>query len=691
MLILCEKASVAQSFAEALDAQKKEGYYSTPDNHILITYCVGHLYQLEEPDYYLAEGTDKSNINYLPIIPEKFKYTKIPRAIKQTKIINELLKAHQNEEIIVATDADREGEVIARIVLKESFAKIDYSRCKRFWTSENLTPSVIREAMKQMLPLSEYNNLAASGFARQHADWICGMNLSRYVSFGNSVTFSVGRVQTALLAAIAKRNKDIESFVPQKYYELEIELTDKDGNKAFAYLLNPTTKKTGFDNKNLLESAKEEIIHSKFKIESQQVEKKIGTPHLLSFTQLAKIAADKYDYTTQKTLEIAQKLYEVYKCLSYPRTNGTVMGENNVDVFQKAFDKVSGQSKYKSLCDLTLINASNKKVFDSKKIQKENHHALIPLEVLPDKASEEEKNIYNIILKVFLQSIMKDFIYEELQMIIQSDKYTLKSIVKKISQMGWKESEPDEDLRSFSNGFDPDSARISGSKILEKWTQPKKQFTESSLLAFMENPTGESADEKLVGLGTEATRGAIIEKLFTMGYCEKKKKNFFVTRKGFYLLNTLMQDEDLKQIANIAQTTKWEKMLAENPKEFELQIQEYVKHCIKPKDSILKFEKDNFGTCPVCGKGKILRGKYSYFCTEKKNGCRFNINYHICEATILPSDLQMMISGKQTKLMHMKGKNGKPFEAHLKMIVLNGEAKIEFSFEEKKKAAAGKK
>ncbi len=690
MLILCEKSSVAQSFAEALNARKCEGYFSDENDKIIITYCVGHLYELEEPDYYLAEGTDKSNLNYLPIIPESFKYHKIPRAAKQTKIINELLKKHQNEEIIVATDADREGEVIARIVLKESFAKIDYSKCKRFWTSENLTPSVIRQAMKQMLPLSEYNNLAASGFARQHADWICGMNLSRYVSFGNSTIFSVGRVQTALLAAIAKRNKDIENFVPQKYYELEVELIDEDGNKALAYLINPQTKKTAFENKTTLENTMGEIKQSQIMINSQTVEKKIGTPHLLSFTQLAKIAADKYDYTTQKTLEIAQNLYEKHKCLSYPRTNGTVMGENNVDVFQKAFDKVSGQNEYARLCDTSLINATNRKVFDSRKIQKENHHALIPLEILPEGVSEDERNIYNIILKVFLQSIMKDFVYDELQMIITAGKHNLKSTVKKIKQMGWKESEPDEELKSFSQGFKPQSAKIKGSQILEKWTQPKKQFTESSLLAFMENPTGENEGEKLVGLGTEATRGAIIEKLFSKGYCEKKKKNFFVTKKGFYLLDLLMQDQDLKQIANIGQTTKWEKMLSENPKDFELQIKDYVRRCIKPKDSIQRFEKENFGTCPVCNKGKIFRSKYGYFCSEKKNGCKFNVNYHICDATVLPSDLKVMLEGKTTKPMHMKGKNGNNFTAKLKMEIINDEAKINFEFVQKKNKAEKK-
>ena len=689
MFILCEKSTVAKSFAAALSAEKKKGYFENSEKGIVITYCVGHLYELQEPNYYLPEGTDTHDITYLPIIPQKYVYEKKQSAARQTKIVNELLRAHANEDIIIATDADREGEVIARIVLNESRVKINPQKCRRFWTSENLSVEVIHKAMNQMKPLSEYDELAKKGFARQHADWIAGMNLSRYVSFNNSAKFSVGRVQTAVLAAIAKRNRDIENFVPEKYYELKAEIKDKDGNIADAYLLNPQTKKTAFAEKQILIQAGNEIKTSALSVEHQVIEKKILPPHLLSFTELAKIAADEYDYTTADTLKYAQNLYEKYNCLSYPRTNGTVMGGNDVEAFQKSFDKVKNLSEISALCDVNLINKNNKRIFNSEKIKKENHHALIPMEPVPQEASEEEKNVYGIVLKIFLQSIMKDFIYDELQMMIKAGNHVLKASVKTIKQMGWKESEKDEELKSFSKGFNPENIIINKTEILEKYTQPKKQFTESSLLAFMENPTGESDEGKLVGLGTEATRAGIITKLFTTGYVEKKKRNFMVTKKGFYLLDMLMKDQDLKQIANVAQTTIWEKKLDENPAVFEKEIEEYVRKCIKPKEkeNMQKYEYENFGSCPLCGKGKIYRNKYKYYCSSYKEGCKFGINYHICEAPILPSDIKLMLEGKLTNVKRMKGKNGNQFPARVKMIVENNEVKTELVFEKSKKSS----
>jgi len=686
MFIICEKNSVAQSFAEALGATKQKGYYQNSKGDI-ITYCQGHLYELVEPDYYLPENTDKRTIDYLPIIPSEFKYQKIAYAKNQTAIVNELLRKYgSTEEIVIATDADREGELIARTVMRESKAHINYSRCKRFWTSESLTPSVIQKALQKMKPLSDYNNLAANGYARQHADWICGMNLSRYVTIGNTDTFSVGRVQTAILAAIARRNKDIENFVPQKYYELQIIYTDAKGNKAEAFLINPETKKTAFNTPDNLKLIIEELKKSELKPNYRKAEKRIGSPHLLSFTVLAKIAADKYDYTTQQTLEVAQKLYEEYKCLSYPRTNGTVLGEDNVDVFIEAYKKTANQSKWKYLCKEENIVNTNKKIFNSKKISTENHHALIPLAPLPGKATEMERNVYNIVLKTFLQSIMDDFLYEEIQMILTCGKHTLKSLVKIIKGMGWKESEPDEDLRTYVNDFNPDGPlKAVEYNILDKYTQPKKQFTESSLLTFMENPTGEEDEEKLVSLGTEATRGAIIEKLFEMKYCEKRKKNFFVTKKGFYLLDFLMKDEDLRQIASIAQTTKWERELAEDPAKFEKSINDYIRKCIKPKGDFIKYEKENYGICPVCKKGTLQTNTYYYYCNNYKNGCKFSIPKKYCGTNIPPAELKKILEGGETKPLTVKSKAGNTYRARLYLEKENNVMKVKAKYETKNK------
>lgn len=682
MLIIAEKPSIAESFAKALNADERKGFFENEKNGIQITWCYGHLYELIKPEGYLKQGESTWNIENLPVIPEKYKYQIKYKCNEQVEIINRLIRNHNKDKIIVATDADREGEVIARIVLQESHALYDYHNCYRFWESEALVPAVVHKGLNNLKPLSDYNILAKQGFARQHADWLVGMNLSDYIAIDNQGSFSVGRVQTALLAAIVQRNNEVKNFVPVPYLECCVEIEDNEHNIIKALLINPETKKTMFKPDSEYIKAAYEYLSTKPFItgESRLVTKTICPPKLLSLTDLSKIAAEKFDYSAAETLDIAQKLYEEYKCLSYPRTPSNVLGDDDIELYKEIFNKLKSNYKYSSCCNVNNIDLTNKRVFNSKKL--ESHHALIPLDILPARATEKEKNIYQIVFENFFQCIMDNFIYDEKQIIFTSGDYHLRGTTKIIKQLGWKESSNEEELKTFSSGYNEKNSAIKNVMKVNKMTQPKKEFTEASLLQFMKNPQNEDEENvKLVGLGTEATRGEIIKKLFTQEYVQKKNKSIIATNKGIYLINVLSKDDDLKKITDIAQTTIWEKEIDENPLQFEQGIITYVKSCIKDKSNMEKYEYDNYGKCPLCSEGKIFRNKFKYYCSKYKDGCRFGISYHICDAVILPGDVEAMLLGKLSRIKNMKSKNGKPFKAKVKLIVHQDSVETELVFQ----------
>lgn len=376
MLILTEKLSVAKDFADALNATKFEGCFKTQG--ITITYCQGHLFELCPPSFY-DKKYEKWNVADLPIIPKEFRYEKIPTEAKQATAVLSILKEHRDDEIIIATDADREGELIARTVLSEA-GITDVSKCRRFWVSEALTKSVITAGLENARPLSSYDELAREAYARQHADWLVGINFTRLVTAGNTEVFPVGRVQTAVLFQIALRNHQVKNFTPLPYWELEAEITDKNGSRIRALLINPETGKSRFDRKSpLFQEAEVSLPGSK--ITSAAVDTVLKTekpPKLLNINALQKEAYRRYGYSPEKTLEIAESLYNSHKCLSYPRTPSRVMGDNNAELFLQKFDLL--KSKYPELsaeCNHDLITQSNKHIFDSKNL--ESHHALIPL------------------------------------------------------------------------------------------------------------------------------------------------------------------------------------------------------------------------------------------------------------------------------------------------------------------------
>jgi DNA topoisomerase-3 len=677
-LILCEKPSVAKEFAKVLGCRQEKGYYQNEE--YLITYCFGHLFELYNPDDYDPKYK-KWKTDDLPIIPEIFKYKKQSSAKEQTECVLRLLKQNKNGKILVATDAGREGELIARITLEQ--AGIDTrTGCKRFWVSEALTEEVIKVGIAAAKPLSIYDMVARQGYARQRADWMVGINLTRYMSIGNTELFSVGRVQTALLNVIAVRNYNVANFVPTPYYELEIVLKDKGNNSIKALLINPETNNTPFmvEKGYIAEALRyaKENVKAECSIETKQRKEK--PEKLLNITGLQKKAYKKYGYSPEYTLSVAQKLYEEYKCLSYPRTPSRVMGDNNVELFREKFillnNKYNDISKY---CDNKLIMKDNTHIFNSKEL--EDHHALIPLADIPEKANEAEKNIFNIVVNSFFTVCMPDCIIKENKLLVQNGIYKYRAGYRVIIDAGWRKSiarnqkEAEEDEEQLVSSFDEKNCFITSGDILRKETQPKKEYSIDTLLSLMENPRDEKTEGKLYGIGTPATRAEIIKTLFERNYIEENKKKLYATKKGNYLLAELKKDEDLKRITDIKETTEWEIRLNENPDEFIKKVEEYVRKCIKPI-SRNSFE-ITVGKCPRCG-GIIKESKKAYYCVNKE--CDFYIFREIAGATVNSGDALLLITGKTTGMKQCVSKAGKKFSAKFK---LDKENKIEFIFGKK--------
>lgn len=651
-LILTEKPSVAMDFAKALGVQGRRDGYIENDRYI-ITWAVGHLVELFEPQEYDPKWK-KWSLDTLPIAPDSFQYKPISKTKKQFSTIKKLLKAHSFERIAIATDAGREGEVIARTILLTAGFK-DWKIIFRFWSSLALTPQVVREGMELLKPLVEYDRLWNAGQARQIADWLVGMNFSRAATVTLRDLFSVGRVQTAVLALLVDRRRERESFKPQPYWLLVVQFSNEKGNWLGTWFRD---KQTRFDVKEEAEQVLAKILHQSGEVLSVKKEKKKQPPPpLYSLTDLQQDANKKYGFTAQETLDTAQKLYEKLKCLSYPRTDSKVLGAKNVDMAQNLVRKLS--QTYPSIfagVENRLIDASNKRVFNDAKLT--DHHALIPLAPIPKEASDGEKKIHELVLKRFAAAFHADCEYEQTEIITVAVNETFRSKGKIILKPGWQSvygietekpdspgDEPDqENLPPLQNG---DPARAEDAHVSEKKTTPPPDYTEALLLKDMTNPGKYVSEEDFkkifrgdVGLGTQATRAQIIETLLKRQYVLRKKKYLLATDKGCLLIDTLRQFRIAGHIASASETARWEMQLdriaqgQEASTQFLETIRTFVDQSIREMKNVpvqikISHEQDpqEIGICPRCG-GTMIEGKRGYGCSNWKpenGGCSFVI------------------------------------------------------------------
>ena len=600
MLIITEKPSVAKDFAKALACSfsASDQVYKSRDGAITIVHCVGHLFNLQQPDFY------DERFKYwkqLPIFPQQFAYDINPQTKDVAKNVIQHIKNHKNDEILIATDADREGEIIARECLLASRIS-DYSKIKRFWVSQALTPEVILEGIKNAKPSYLYDDIAEQGFARQKADWLVGMNFTRFMTNMSGVLLTAGRVQTAILSAINNRCESIENFKSEKYYEHFGNFSDNNGNECIGIFLDET-ENTSFPNPleklNNLSGKRASLISNKTE------EKKINPPQLYNLNDLQKEAFRLYGFSAERTLQIVQKLYEEYKCVSYPRTPSKVMGEDNLQLCIKTAIKLSTKYiEYLGIFSKGDYSSSNKRVFDDSKL--EAHHAIIPLETLPYNTTIEEQSIYFLILQRFFLAFGPAHVYEKQTVFLDVNGSRFKIIGKKIIDNGWKTfvtintpEEKDNILDSqVLSEIDWNNLRLNTITIVPKNTKAPKYFNEASILAFMENPKSIETEGKLVGLGTAATRHTFIPKLLKSKYIEFNKKDIVITEFGKAFLEGLTKSP-AKLLADISQTTKWEEQLKDNPELFLENIKEYIRDSVSTpinlKSEFAKFQtKQNY-------------------------------------------------------------------------------------------------
>jgi DNA topoisomerase-3 len=500
---------------------------------------------------------------------------------------------------------------------------------------------------------------------------------------GNYTLFSVGRVQTALLTAIATRNSEVARFIPVPFAELEAAVRSSGGAVIKAWLVNPKTDKTAFfDSPEYLRTAQtacrgKAVDH----VEATSTREVKKPEKLLNITGLQKKAFRLHGYTPEKTLEIAQALYEKHKCLSYPRTPSRVMGDLNVELFREKFRLLSARyPDYARYGDESLITPENRNIFNSAAL--EDHHALIPLAPLSDHASAQEKNVFDIVLRSFFTVCMPDYIYNKKNLVVHVGDYTFRSTVNEVIQKGFRavlEEEPEREGDQEVGQFDKKSCALVKLEILNKKTSPQKEFSQDTLLAFMENPRNQD-DVKLIGLGTPATRSGIIKNLFDRGYVREDRKKLYATDKGLFLLGQLRKDEKLGRIADVGETTAWENQLQENPGEFKKSIIEYLRSCINQCERE-HYMKEGPGLCPFCG-NPLREGEKDYYCAGYKQipPCRFSIWKTVAGAKVSLEDIKLLVSGKPTGIKKCTSKNGKRFTA---FFVLEKDGKLAFRFPEK--------
>lgn len=538
-LVIAEKPSVAISIAKVIGAnKKKDGYYE--GNGYRVSWCVGHLIQMANPDSY-DEKYAKWNMADLPIIPREYKYEVAKATKKQFNILKKLMNGKEIDMVINACDAGREGEAIFRLVYNQVNCK---KKMKRLWIS-SMEDSAIKEGFDNLTDGKDYDNLFESAQARAIADWLVGMNISRLYSCLYQQNYSVGRVQTPTLAMIVKRDDEIANFKKEKYYTVELSTngftlsTDRiDDEVAAEQLLN--------------------LVGDKIEITDVIQKEKITKPDLpFDLTTLQRECNKYFGYSAKQTLDYAQSLYEK-KLITYPRTDSRCLTE---DMIVSTVNNILGKNDF----DTERI----KVVFDSKKVT--DHHAIIPtVSSLSEGLSgipESEAKVYRLISNKLHASVGYPLIENTTKIVASFDGFEFTSSGKVIKDEGFikylKEYKPkkseDAVLPDVSIG---DVLSIENKEIKEKFTQPPKHFTEDTLLKSMEI-AGNEALEKGVeverkGLGTPATRAGIIENLIYKGFVERDKKNLIATHKGISLV-TIVSDT----FKSAETTAKWEMELAD--------------------------------------------------------------------------------------------------------------------------------
>ena len=593
-VVLCEKPSVARDIARNLGAKNNKNGCLEGDKYI-VTWALGHLVTLQTPDKY--KEFSNVSLENLPMIPKYMKTEIIKKTFKQYKIIETAVNRKDVNEVIIATDAGREGELVARYILEKANCK---KKVKRLWIS-SVTDKAIKDGFKNLKAGDDYLGLYYSGVARANADWLVGINASRALTLKYNASLNCGRVQTPTLQMVYEREEKIKNFVPRDYYTFEAVVNGIRFNCGESEFDFSKVQKFVNDNKNKT-------------INFDKVEVKIKTSipkPLYNLTDIQQAASALFGLSPKQTLNIIQRLYESHKVLTYPRTDSRYLTTDMKNTLADRLRAIGGDYKEITAKLLREKDFNTKRIINNSKVS--DHHAIIPTEQKPNymSLSDTELKIYNLVVKRFLENLLPDYKYEETSYSFKLDNKVFTAKSTRVIQLGFKElsrSEIEDKKISFSTKeFSLDSLQYNKKQIT-----PPSYYTEGSLIYAMENPfefVDDDNERKILkqtnGIGTVATRADILEKLFTNDYLVLDNGRIKTTNKAKQLLNLV--PENLK---SPSLTATWEKQLDNIAKnklskdKFLKDIKDYTRECIlEIKDSQDKFKHDNIRgkKCEECG------------------------------------------------------------------------------------------
>ncbi len=635
-LVIAEKPSVGRDIARVLKCNKNIGGALEGDRYI-VTWGLGHLVTLADPENY-DDKYKEWKMETLPMLPEKFQLVVIKQTGKQYQVVKTQIGRKDVSDIVIATDAGREGELVARWILEKANNR---KPLKRLWIS-SVTDKAIREGFAHLKDGKAYENLYQAAVARAESDWIVGMNATRALTCKYNASLSCGRVQTPTLAMIAKREEDIRKFKPTPYYGLNGKLSG-----MTLIWRNPITGNTTTTDRNKIEEILTSLkgrdgIVSEF----NTALKKTYSSGLYDLTELQRDANLRFDFSAKETLNIMQRLYENHKVLTYPRTDSRYLTTDIVGTLKERVEAIS-IGPYKKLTSSLLRKPimTNSSFVDNNKVS--DHHAIIPTEqfVNLENLSSDERKIYDLVVRRFLAVLYPPYEYEEatVKVRIGSEEFTSKGRITKA--LGYKEvydnqseDEIDENLPRYHKN---DIIKSISFMVTEGKTKPPAPFNEATLLSAMENPVHfmEEKDKDMVktlgetgGLGTVATRADIIDKLFGSFLMEKRGKDIFITSKGKQLLELVPLDLKKPEL-----TATLEMKLGKiangrlNKQELMNEMTAYTKEIVAEiKNGEGKFRHDNLSNkkCPTCGKNMLsVNGKNSKMlvCQDRECGYRETI------------------------------------------------------------------
>ena len=637
-LVLAEKPSVGREIAKVLQCnQKGNGCFIGPK--YIITWALGHLVTLAEPEKY-DEKYKTWKLEDLPMLPAKMELVVIRETAKQFKVIKNLMKLPELEELIIATDAGREGELVARWIIEKAGWR---KPIKRLWISSQ-TARAIKEGFANLKPGTEYGRLYAAAQCRAEADWLVGLNVTRALTCKHNAQLSAGRVQTPTLALVVAREEEIKRFVPKDYWTINL--------KVNGFTMQWQDKKDGqtriFDRQRAGQILDKVSGATGVISEVKKEARREPPPLAYDLTELQRDANRRYGFSAKKTSALMQQLYETHKLVTYPRTDSRYLTQDMVPTLPERLNSIA-VGPYSELARKILKSKINpgKRLVDNSKVS--DHHAIIPTEepVYLSKLDNDELKIYDLIVKRFLAVLLPPLEYGQttVKMEVNGENFFAKGKI--IKSKGWRsvydafdsweegrdDQAQDQSLSEVKQG---EVLKVGAAKIVASKTKPPARYTEATLLSAMEHPEKSIVDQELrevlentSGLGTPATRAEIIDKLFNSFYLGRNGKEIYPTSKGIQLVSLVPPELKSAEL-----TAKWEQQLAEIGKghygsgAFLAKIRNYAAQLVsKIIGSTQTFRHDNMTRikCPNCGKFLLqVRGKRGelYVCQDRECGYR---------------------------------------------------------------------